>query len=242
MSTSLPTNHFYHDLMNRLLERLDYIRINPTDILNYGLHTDHSHQQLQQRYLSANILPVHDQIDLEKCADHSVDLIVAHFPLIAKKDPIAILREFSRVLRDEGLLLFTSLGPDTFYELRESFVAVDNAPHVYDFYDMHHVGDWLKGLHFSDPVVDREVITIAYDNLLLFFQDLKQLSATNQLMNRSRGLLSKNRWQKMLLQYEQFKKEDYYPVTIELIFGHAWKVKQNRSDEFVISIDQIRRK
>lgn len=242
MSISLPANHFYHDLMSRLLERLDYIRINPADILNYGLHTDHSYQQLKQRYASATISSIRDQVDLEKCADHSVDLVVAHFPLIAKKDPIAMLREFSRVLRDEGLLLFTSLGPDTLYELRESFAAVDNAPHVYDFFDMHHVGDWLKELRFSDPVVDREVITIAYDNLSLFFYDLKQLGATNQLMNRSRGLLSKNRWHTMLLQYEQFKNEDYYPVTIELIFGHAWKIKQNQRDEFVISVDQIRRK
>lgn len=228
--------------MNRLIERLDYIRINPADILNYGLHINHSHQQLQQRYPSANFTAIQDLVDLKKCADHSVDLVLAHFPLVAKADPIAILREFSRVLRDEGLLLLTSLGPDTLYELRESFLSVDNAAHAYNFYDMHHAGDWLKGLHFSDPVVDREVITIAYDHLSLFFQDLKQLHATNRLMDRSRGLLSRNRWEKMLLHYEQFKKEDYYPVTIELIFGHAWKVKQNKKDEFVISVDQIRRK
>jgi malonyl-CoA O-methyltransferase len=227
--------------MNRLLERLDYIRINPVDILNYGLHTDYSASQLMARYSSAVVTNLSDLSDLKNRADNSVDLVLAHFPLVAKADPIAILREFSRVLRDEGLLLLTSLGPDTLYELRESFLSVDNAPHVYDFYDMHHVGDWLKGLHFSDPVVDREVITIAYDHLSLFFQDLKQLHATNQLVNRSRGLLSKNRWEKMLLHYEQFKKEDYYPVTIELVFGHAWKVKQNNKDEFVISVDQIRR-
>ena len=67
MSTSLPDNHFYHDLMNRLLGRLDYIRINPTDIVNYGLHTTHSNQQLQQRYHSANITAVYDLFHLNNC-------------------------------------------------------------------------------------------------------------------------------------------------------------------------------
>lgn len=242
MTTSLPSHHFYHELMNHLLERLDYIRINPVDILNYGLHTEYSSSKLMTRYSSATVVPVRNLDDLKSYPENSADLVLAHFPLVAKAEPIVILREFSRVLRNEGLLLFTSLGPDTLHELRESFLSVDSAPHVYNFYDMHHVGDWLNELHFSDPVVDREVITIAYDHLSLFFQDLKQLRATNQLFNRSRGLLSKNRWGKMLLHYEQFKKEDYYPVTIELIFGHAWKVKQNKKDEFVISVDQIRRK
>ncbi len=241
MATSLSADHFYHNLMNRLLDRLDYIRINPADILNYGVNIDHSHRQLQQRYPSARVTSICNLLDLKKHADNSVDLVFAHFPLLSVADPIAVLRELSRVLRDEGLLLFTSLGPDTLYELRESFLSADKNPHVYDFLDMHHIGDWLKGLHFSDPVVDREVITIAYNNLSLLFEDLKQLRATNQLPNRSRGLLSKNSWKKMLLGYEQFKKEDYYPVTLELIFGHAWKVAQNNRDEFVISVDQIRR-
>ena len=228
--------------MNRLLERLDYIRINPTDILNYGMHSHHSHQQLQQRYASANIASICNVMDLKKHADNSVDLVFAHFPLLSVTDPISVLRELSRVLRDEGLLLFTSLGPDTLYELRESFLAVDHHPHVHDFLDMHHVGDWLKELSFGDPVVDREVITIAYGDLFLLFADLKRLRTNNQLINHSRGLLSRNSWKKMLLRYEQFKKEDYYPATVELIFAHAWKVVQNKRDEFVISVDQIRRK
>lgn len=237
----LSSHHFYHSLMNGLLERLDYIRIQPSVILNYGLHTAHTHDQLLQRYPFTTVMNIDDVEHLKKISDASVDLVFAHFPLLSQ-DPITILRAFSRVLRDDGLLLFTSLGPDTLCELRESFSAVDSFSHVPDFVDMHHVGDWLKGLNFSDPVMDREVITILYDNLPLFFSDLKELNIKNYHEKRPRGLLSKNRYEKMLLHYAQLKVGNEYPVTIELIFGHGWKMKKNQLDEVVISVDQIRRK
>lgn len=231
----------YHELINGLLERLDYIRIEPQVILNDGLYTAHSHAQLLQRYPSAKVIDIHDIDELKKISDASINLIFAHFPLLSQ-DPVEILREFFRVLADGGLLLFTSLGPDTFCELRESFRAVDSYRHAHDFVDMHHVGDCLKKLNFTDPVMDREVMTILYENIPLFFSDLKSLQATSRHEKRSRGLMSRMRWKKMLLHYDQLKIDNAYPVSIELIFGHAWKMKKTQSDEFVISVDQIRRK
>lgn len=237
----LPPDHFYHDLMNALLERLDYIRIQPANIINFGVYTDHAGQQLQQCYPNAHIVNISNLNEIQKMADESIDFIFGHFPLLFN-DPLLILREFSRVLRDEGLLLFTGLGLDTLYELRHSFSKVDIFSHTHDFVDMHHIGDWLKALAFDDPVVDRQILTLAYTDLALLFQDLKKLRITKLSVNPFRGLYTKNRWQKMLSQYHTFKIEDYYPVTIELIFAHGWKVKRNQTDEFVIRVDQIRKK
>ena len=241
IKTPLPTHHFYHELMNALLARLDYIRINPVHILNFGVHTEHSCHQLQQRYPNAKITAIRDIQALKKISDESIDFVFGHFPLFIN-DPAIILREFSRILREEGLLLFTSLGPDTLCELRQCFAKIDTFSHMQDFVDMHHVGDWLKALEFDDPVIDRQTMTLAYDDLTLFFQDLKQLRISKPSINHFPGLYTKKRWKKMLTQYQTYKTGDEYSATIELIFAHAWKVTKNRMDEFVIPIDQIQKR
>ena len=142
--------------------------------------------------------------------------------------------------------MFTSLGPDTLIELRQSFLPVDHHHHVHPFTDMHDIGDWMKQLHFSDPVVDREEIILAYDSINLIFDDLKELGATNVHQFRQRGLLSKNKWKLMLLNYGQYNTEDYFPVTLEIIYGHGWKVEKNENlemqNEVFISVDDIKRK
>lgn len=243
--TTLPDNPIIPDISNRLLERLDYICIQPEVILNYGWHTDHSDALLKNRYRNAIIQHANDLQSMHAIENNSVHFIVAHFALLRERDPMYLLQEFSRILCDEGLLLFTSLGPDTFIELRQSFLQVDSHPHVHPFSDMHDMGDWMKQLHFSDPVVDREEIILAYDSLEMFFDDLKKLCATNVHQLRQKGLLSKNKWQNMLLHYAQYKKENYFPVTLEVIYGHGWKIKQFDDDnvfqnEIAISIDSIK--
>ena len=242
----LPADHVLHEIMDRLLARLDLVLIKPETILNYGWHSLNAELQLKNRYPESVVKNSHDLKTLQAMPDCSVDLVIAHFALLRERDPIYLLHEFSRVLSEEGLLLFTSLGPDTLIELRQSFLQVDRNHHVHPFTDMHDIGDWMKQLHLSDPVVDREEIILAYDDINLIFEDLKNLGATNVHEFRQRGLLSKNKWQAMLSNYEQYKTQDYFPVTLEIIYGHGWKVKVNEDtemqNEVFISVDSVRRK
>lgn len=242
----LPEDHVYHEIMGRLLSRLDLIRIHPETILNVGWHLDNAAAHLQDRYPAAKIKNAYDLAMVQSCASESVDLIIAHFSLLSESEPVRLLHEFSRVLSQEGLLLFTSLGPDSFIELRQSFLKVDRYPHVHTFSDMHDVGDWIRALHFDDPVMDREVITLAYEDLDLFFEELKMVGATNAHQMRMRSLMSKNKWHDMLSHYAQFKTDDYFPVTLEIVYGHGWKIKSEEEDglqkEIAIPVDQIKRK
>ena len=241
-----PDNHVDYEIINRLLDRLDYIRIRPETILIVGLHVEYAVKKIQQRCPSAIIKTAQDTASICPAENNAYDLIIAHFALLREREPLYLLHEFHRVLRDEGLLLFTSLGPDTFFELRHSFSAIDNYPHVHTFLDMHHMGDWMRRLHFSDPVVDREEMTVAYDDLNLFFDDLKSMNATNVHEARCCGLMTKNKWFKMMAEYEKFKTDDYFPVTLEVIYGHGWKVKLPEHNEFqdevAIPINTIKRK
>lgn len=240
----LSEEHIYHVFTDRLLERLDYIRVAPETILTMGWHIQHSKARLDKKYPYATIKTAHDSAEISDFSNESIDLIILNFSLLRDFEPLYLLQECHRILKIEGLLLLTSLGPDTFYELRQSFHAVDATPHVHDFVDMHHVGDWLRGLRFENPVVDREEITVAYDTLELFFDDLKKIQATNAHTLRARGLMTQRQWQRMMVHYAQLKTDAAFPVTVEMIYGHGWKVKgeEDEFSEFTISVEQIKRK
>lgn len=244
--TNYSENPANHEIIDRLLDRLDYIRIQPETILIVGAQVDYAEKKLQSRYPLATLKPAHDFACIQQIENNSQDLVIAHFALLNAQDPLFLLYEFARVLRDEGLLLLTSLGPDTFFELRESFSKVDGYPHTHAFLDMHHIGDRMKQYHFSDPVVDREEMILAYDDLNLFFTDLKNASMKNNHPQRRRSLMTENQWQKMVSHYAHSKTEDYFPVTLEVIYGHGWKVPllEDNDDlpaEIAISIDSIKR-
>jgi malonyl-CoA O-methyltransferase len=230
--SALPDHPAYQEIMNRLLDRLDYIRIQPKTILIVGAHPLFLIDKLKQRYSESIIIT-------ENAADNAIDLIIATVAMLDEKT----VYDCWRALCDEGLLLFASLGPDTLFELRDAFSKIDACAHTNSFLDMHHMGDWMKKYHFSDPVVDREEMILAYDDLDLFFTDLKNVNVKNSHSMRRRGLMTNHRWQTMLSHYAKHKTEDYFPVTLEVIYGHGWKVKlPEDSDEIFISVDSIRRR
>ena len=174
-------------------------------------------------------------------ADNSVDLVFANLTL-QWCDPRNSFAEVQRVLRPDGLLMFTSLGPDTLTELRQSWATVDDYPHVNMFYDMHDIGEAMASSGLAEPVLDTDRYTLTYETALALMTDLKTLGAHNVNTDRRRGLTGKAALQKVAKAYEVFRSDTLLPATYEVIYGHAWggQVKQYNFDgEVRISIDQI---
>lgn len=230
------TNAVFREMADRLFERLDYVLLRPTDIIVYGCQTEYEVTYLQKKYPEASIKAITSSAQLHQLPENSVNLVVSNAALEWENEPKQVLQAFHRILAHEGLLHFTTLGPDTATELKQSFAVVDHYPHVHDFTDMHHIGDCLKKLSFQDPVVDMEMLTLAYDDLTDLFLDLKEAIATNAHVDRRRGLMTMRQWQRMLAAYEQFKTEEYFPFTLEIIYGHAWKVVR---DEIGVPVSKI---
>ena len=154
--------------------------------------------------------------------DESIDVIVSNLTL-QWCDVEHVARETARVLRPQGLFMFTSFGPDTLKELRAAFRAVDDLPHVNTFVDMHDVGDMLLAAGFADPVMDQETITITYTELKTLLRELKGIGAHNVLPDRDHGLMGKGRWRQLVAAYDRFRRDGKIPATYEVIYGHAWK-------------------
>ncbi|WP_438970011.1 malonyl-ACP O-methyltransferase BioC [Methylophaga sp.] len=179
-------------------------------------------------------------------ADNSIDLVFANLAL-QWCDPRQSFHEIQRVLKADGLLMFTSLGPDTLTELRQAWAAADAYPHVNVFYDMHDVGDAMMASGLADCVLDVEPYTLTYETAMTMMRDLKILGAHNVNEGRRRGLTGKDVMKNVIKAYEQFRHDGLIPASYEVVFGHGWKItqrgQQSSDDGSVhIPINEIQRR
>ena len=253
------------EVAKRLVERLDYIKINPQRALDIGCGTGYLTKDLLKRYPKAKTIALDLALSMvQKTKQHgswlrkpyaicgdaeqlplkadSVNLIVSGLMLQWSNDLNKTFTGFHSVLAPNGLLLFTTFGPDTLKEMRQSWVSVDKRPHTSSFTDMHEIGDALLQAGFINPVTDMEVITMTYGSVRQLMRDIKNIGATNTRSERNKGLMGKQKLKDFENAYEAFKTEDgLYPATWEIIYGHAWVGEGLKLDNYekVIPIQLI---
>ena len=175
-------------------------------------------------------------------AARSVGLVWSNLLLHWLDDPLPALAEAQRVLEVGGLLMFSTLGPDTLQELRMAFA--DGYAHTQRFTDMHDLGDMLVACGFADPVMDMEVIRLTYDDLDRMLGELRQAGSACAMKARRHGLTGRGRWQAMRAAYEALRQDGKLPATFEVVYGHAWKTapKQTADGRAVVSLEGLKRK
>jgi malonyl-CoA O-methyltransferase len=236
----------------RLLSRLDLLKINPAWIADIGSGTGSTARQLAARYKSARIA----QIDLSMpmllqsrsgwrrffsrqyycCADaenlpvaaNSIDLVFSSLTYQWCNDPDRAFAEVKRILRPNGLFLFAALGPDTLKELRASWAAVDQLSHVNIFLDMHDIGDALVRAGLESVVMESEILTMHYPDCLSLMRDIKNVGAHSACRSGPKSLTGKQKLQNMIAAYEHFRVNNLLPATYEVVYGHAWSPARDR--------------
>ena len=152
----------------------------------------------------------------------SVDLVFSNLLLPWLDDLQAAFIEVARVLRPGGLIVFSTLGPDSLSQLRHAWASVDDGRHVNAFADMHDVGDGLVRAGLRDPVLDTDFLNVSYREIAAIFRDLTLVGARNCLSGRSKALTGKGRFQAMQNQLEQRFRDGTLEIRLELVYGHAW--------------------
>lgn len=180
--------------------------------------------------LLSRLMPAKTGVDV-LCADfgnlplgpNSVDLLWSNLALHWHPQPDRVFAEWRRVLKVDGLLMFSNFGPDTFKELRTAFAAMDETPHALPFVDMHDFGDQLVEAGFTTPVMDMEQITVTYDTADALLADVRAFGG-NPLATRRRSLVGRAAWQTMLAALEAQRRADgKLALTFEVIYGHAFR-------------------
>jgi malonyl-CoA O-methyltransferase len=229
-----------------MIERLDLVKIRPRLILDAGAGTGRSAFALARRYPRSRVLALDVAVAMLEQArrraawfrkqrfvcgdiqhiplsDASVDLVFSSLTLQWCSDLDQVFKEIRRVLAPEGLLTFSTFGPDTLKELREAWRAVDEFSHINVFIDMHDVGDALVRAGFGGPVLDVERYTVTYPEVPALMRDLKSMGAHNVTAGRRPALTGKGRMAAMVRAYERQRDgAERLPATYEVVYGHAW--------------------
>ena len=222
----------------RMQARLDYVKLEPRRILDAGSGPARDAVALLRRYRGAELialdfahamLPRAGRLErwlgrgtLALCADlnrlplasQSVQLVWCNMALHWVSEPLAALRELERVLSPDGLLMFSTLGPDTLKELR----TAAGAGRVHAFIDMHDWGDMLVAAGFQAPVIDMEMIALEYPQGARLLDDLRASGQTNARVDRPRALSGRAFGEALRRRLADERRASY-----EVVYGHAWK-------------------
>jgi malonyl-CoA O-methyltransferase len=217
-----------------LLARLKPITIDAKYVVDLGSATGSAGRALERRFKRAHILAVDlspkmlqkarsKKSWLSKTAfvqadaaalpfsDHSIDVVFANQLLPWMPDSEPVFSEVSRVLRQDGLFLFATLGPDSLRGLRHE-----------PFADMHDVGDALVRAGLRDPVLDVDRMTVTYENTASLVDDFSAIGARHCVPDEIKEM-------GLELEFE-----------LELVYGHCWGGgRRSAGGEFRVDAGQI---
>ncbi len=183
--------------------------------------------------LSQNTCPVTmvcGDIEHLPLAHNSLDMVWSNLALQWVGELEAAFRGIRRVIKPDGLFLFSTFGPDTLKELRAAFAGLDGYGHVNRFVDMHDIGDMLVYAGFKNPVMEMEHLTLTYTELKSLLSELKAIGAHTVTEGRRSGLMGRAQWRQFEQNYERFRHDGRLPATYEVIYGHAWAGANDRLD------------
>ncbi|HEY4210693.1 MAG TPA: malonyl-ACP O-methyltransferase BioC [Steroidobacteraceae bacterium] len=266
-----------NQVADELLSRLDTFPLQPGVVLDLGSGPGRSAARLKRKFRRATVVALdlapsmlsqarrHQRLfhRFERiCADatrlplgdSTVDIVFSSL-MLQWCDLDGAFAEVRRVLKPDGLLLFSTFGPDTLKELRAAWTIADSSEqqssfllnHVNQFYDMHDVGDAVVRAGLSEPVLDVDRIQLTYADTRGLMRELKAIGAHNVTEGRARGLTGKGRLQRMSAAYEAFRRDGALPATYEIVYGTAWGAQgrgatRSVEGEFRIAPGSIKRR
>jgi malonyl-CoA O-methyltransferase len=150
-------------------------------------------------------------------------LVWANMMLHTVTDPPALFERWQRLLRVDGFVMFSCLGPGTLRELRTLYTRLGWPPPTPGFVDMHDLGDMLVQAGFADPVMDQETLTLQWDSPAVLLKELRSLGG-NTAPDRAPGLRTP-RWQRTLERelWSLQNADGKLALSFEVAYGHAFK-------------------
>ena len=162
--------------------------------------------------------------DIEKLpfADASFDLWWSSLA-IQWCDAATVFREAARVLRPNGTIAVSTLGPQTFSELRQAFAGVDPHRHTLHFCSPEAIGAALASAGFVAIDLRRETHTVHYPDLKTLLRAVKAIGAQNVGAGGRRAMMGRAAWQQLEAAYEQYRTPAGLPASYDVILAYARK-------------------
>lgn len=264
--TFADSDFVYRHTFDGLIERMQPMQLKVERILDLGSAIGAGSRRLAKSFRRSRVVSLDISTDMLKIARRnrsrfarvselradaihlplvtgSIDLICANMLLPWVGQPEIFFAEIARVLRSDGLFVYSTLGPASLGGLRRAWGDDDRHAHVGPFIDMHNVADAIVRAGLRDPIVDVDSLFIDYRDLSSLFRDLTAAGARNCLRARFPGLTGRHRFTRMKRDLQDQFENGVLSIELELIYGHAWGNGPLRSPgEIQIDPSQIGRR
>lgn len=231
----------WQELAERVISRLDYIKLSPNKILDCGSGLGFDRGLLVNKFPQAKIIELDIALDILKL--HNLPkkgLLTKIFQTSNQRSLICGNAKFLPIANTSIEFLYANLllpfiddVPAFIREARRvlslggafclSGLGVDSFKELrslglttYRFPDMHDIGDMLIDAGFSNPVVDTEYITLDYDDLTTMIKDI-QLVGCGEASNQQ-NKVKRDTWLAL-----QSQKHLPQKLTLEIFVAHGWK-------------------
>jgi len=227
-------------LQRRVADRLmGLLAGEPAVLLDAGSGTGYGTAMLVQRFPQATVFaldlapamlqatctrtsaarPVCADMQALPLAPSSLDLLWSSLMLQWCNRTDLAFAEARRCLREDGRFVFSTFGPATLQELRDSFA--DGRTHVSRFPDADELQAQLVAAGFAEVKIEARSEVLFYPDVRSLMLELKAIGAHNATAGRARGLTGKRGWQAMQENYAARRTTEGLPATYELFYVSA---------------------
>lgn len=242
----------------RMLERLDYVKIEPRRILDLGCGTGGELAALGERYGQAQLLGADFSEPMLRAGRGTLSRLRFLLPFRRKPAQLVAADAAALPLASASLGLVWSNQllhwlADPLPVFREALRTLevgglfmfatlgpdtlkelracftDDDAHTQFFTDLHDYGDMLVDSGFADPVMDVERVTLTYPSAAALVRDLKRNGAGCAMRDRRRGLMGRDAWDAALARYAGRVDDGRLAASFEVVYGHAWKAEPRQT-------------
>ena len=161
---------------------------------------------------------------------------VLALPMLPVEDKEFFFKEILRVLSEDGLFAFASLGPGTLRNFHEKLSNQGKGSNCEVPVDKHDLGDVLVKLGFDSPILASSDIVLKYSDPVRAYEEMRRFLYLSPAFRKNCVAHGRTLKNIILQSFEKCKdRSGSIALNIELIAGHAWKGKKgnNRSRETV---------
>ena len=248
----------FREVAERLVDRLDDMLRDFSEILDLGCHTGYLAGRMQKRRgtehtvasdlspsmarravkQDSSILPLVTDEEFLPFKERRFDLVLSCLSLHWVNDLPGTLVQIRHCLRPGGLFLGAVLGGETLKELYEAFLIAEAemeggvSPRISPFTEIRDAGQLLQRAGFIEPVSDCDTITTTYPSVFNLLADLRNMGEANALHARRRNFTPRGTFLRMAKAYEdRFQEaENRLPATFQIIYLTGWVVSETAGD------------
>jgi len=203
-----------NEMAKRLLKRLDFIKLNPTNIFVLGYFDNAYIDLLKARFPNADIQTTDNGED-------TFDIVISNSTIHLTDSINDELDDYYDMLSDDGILLFSTFGDKNFNNIKSIFDQIDSLPHTNGMVDAKTWAGILQSSQYKVPAMESDIFTLTYENINTLFIDIRELNEPLADTKMKDSFTGKRLWNKFTDKLEQELK-----LNIEALYAYAVKKKE----------------